>query len=85
MSRRTQPNGKPENAIPVYFVVIFINTLPTSPFVFWQMYWDTMPITSTMSMGVGDVVGKFTLPNDYVSKAEKGKVDDKMKRRKRKN
>ncbi|GMI14404.1 hypothetical protein TrVE_jg13204 [Triparma verrucosa] len=50
-----------------------------------KMYWDTMPITSTMSMGVGDVVGKFTLPNDYVSKAEKGKVDDKVKRRKRKD
>ncbi|GMI12974.1 hypothetical protein TrLO_g11070 [Triparma laevis f. longispina] len=48
-----------------------------------KVYWDTMPITSTMTMGVGEEVGRFTLPSDYVSKAEKGKEGGGTKRKKR--
>ena len=37
-----------------------------------KLYYDTMPITSTMTMGVSDVVGEFKLPDDYVSSGERG-------------
>ncbi len=35
-----------------------------------KVYYDTMPITSKMSMGVSDVEGVFTLPDNYVSSAK---------------
>lgn len=47
-----------------------------------KVYYDTMPITSKMYMTVSEVVGRFTLPGDYVQRKEDEGGGKKRRRKK---